>query len=165
MGRPSIRADTEMQRLIDRLGPSLPPLSGRILRYLDDGVVECEGCVLLKALQPEGGAFDPERHHDRTGYECAVNRLAFDDRIGTPERALATALTYAGQLADMLDRSGAAGPFRVILTHDPREGGCSVRFHRLRPGERWRGSGAERAAPTLLLDCAAPKGSTQNATP
>jgi DNA-binding Lrp family transcriptional regulator len=164
MGRPSIRADTEMQRLMDRLGPSLPPLSGRILRYLDDGVVERDGCVLLKALQPAGSSFDAQRHHDRTGYECAVNRLEFEGRAGTAERALATALTYAGQLVDMLDRSGAAGPFRVILTHDPREGGCSVRFHRLRPGERWRGSGTERAGPTLLLDCAAPQSDAQNAT-
>ncbi len=157
MGRPTIRADAEMQRLIDRLGASLPPLSGRILRYLDDGVVERDGCVVLKALQPAGGAFDPQRHPDRTGYECALNRLEFEDMAGTPERALATALTYAGQLVDMLDRCGAAGPFRVILTHHPREGGCAVRFHRLRPGERWRGSGPERAAATLLLDCGAPQ--------
>lgn len=158
MGRPTIRADVEMQRLIDRLGAaSLPPLSGRILRFLDDGVVERDGCVLLKALLAEGGAFEPERHQHRTGYECAVNHLHFDDAAGTPERALATALTYAGQLVDMLDRCGAAGPFRVILTHHARDGGCAVRFHRLRPGERWRGGAADRAAPTLLLDCGAPQ--------
>ncbi len=158
MGRPTIRADLEMQRLIDRLGAaSLPPLSGRILRYLDDGVVEREGCVLLKALEAGGGAFDLHQHRDPTGYECAVNRLDFDGPSSAPERALATALTYAGQLVDMLDRCGAAGPFRIILTHHAREGACAVRFHRLRPGERWRGGSSERAAPTLLLDCAAPQ--------
>jgi hypothetical protein len=156
MSRPTtIRADVEMQRLIDRLGTdSLPALSGRILRYLDDGVVEREGCVLLKALQGDGN-FDPERHHDRTAYECAINRLDFEDAPTAPERALPLALTYAGQLVEMLDRCGAAGPFRVILTHHARERACAVRFHRLRPGERWRGGPNDRAAPTLLLDCSA----------
>jgi hypothetical protein len=157
MGRPTFRADDEMQRLIDRLDvASLPPLSGRILRQLDDGVVERQGCVLLKARQGSAAAFDPDRHRDRTGYECAVNRLDFDGHAGAPERALATALTYAGQLVDMLDRSRMAGPFRVILTQLPRAGGCAVRFHRLRPGETWRADAAERGAATLLLDCDAP---------
>jgi hypothetical protein len=158
MGRPTIRANAPMQLLIDKLASaSLPPVSGRILRYLDDGVVESEGCVLLKALQPAASAFEAQRHHDRTGYECAVNRLDFD-AAAKPDHALATALTYAGQLVDMLDRCGAAGPFRVILTHQPRDGSCAVRFHRLRENESWRAEPADsgRDAAILVLDCAAP---------
>ena len=159
MGRPTIRANAAMQRLIDKLASaSLPPVSGRILRYLDDGVIESEGCVLLKALQPDARAFDLKRHHDRTGYECAVNRLHFDGIATMPDHALATALTYAGQLVDMLDRCGAAGPFRVILTHHPRDGSCAVRFHRLRDNESWQVEPADagRDAAILVLDCAMP---------
>ena len=157
MGRPTIRANAEMQRLIDKLAAaSLPAVSGRILRYLDDGVVEREGCVLLKAFAAETGGFEPQHHPDRTQYECAVNRLEFEAVPARPDEALATALTYAGQLADMLDRS-ALGPFRVILSHHPRDGRCAVRFHRLRDGESWQPTpaDAEPGAAVLVLDSAA----------
>jgi len=158
MGRPTIRANAEMQRLIDRLdSASLPPVSGRILRYLDDGVVERDGCVLLKALAV-GGTFDARAHHDRTGYECAVNRLDFAGIAAQPDHALTTALTYAGQLVDMLDRSGVPGRFRVILSHHPRDGSCTVRFHRQRVAESWQPDAgeAEPGAAVLVLDCGAP---------
>jgi len=159
MGRPTIRANAEMQRLIDRLASaSLPPVSGRILRYLDDGVVERDGCVLLKALAAAGGAFDARTHHDSTGYECAVNRLDFAGVATRPDHALTTALTYAGQLVDMLDRSGVQGPFRVILSHHPRDGSCAVRFHRQRVAESWQPDAGETepGAAVLVLDCGAP---------
>ncbi|HWI26480.1 MAG TPA: hypothetical protein VN668_05880 [Stellaceae bacterium] len=144
-----------MQRLIDGLArPSLPPLSGRLLRRLDDGVIERDGSVLLRALGREA-VFDAARHVDRTAFECAVNAIEFDAAPLEAERALATALTYAGQLVEMLDRSGCAGSFRVILAQDAADQSCRVSFHRLRPGES---SGAEdldaagdRAI--LLLDC------------
>lgn len=166
MGRPTIRANAEMQRLIDKLASaSLPPVSGRILRYLDDGVVERDGSVLLKAFAAKAAAFDAPRHHDRTQYECAVNRLDFDAVAAHPDHALATALTYAGQLVDMLDRCGAAGPFRVILSHHPRDGGCAVRFHRRRSGESWHpaAADAEPGAAILVLDCGAAQGDAKQA--
>jgi hypothetical protein len=110
MARPSLRANAKMQLLIGGLAAaSLPPLSGRILRYLAEGVIESDGAVLLKALST-GAAFDALRHRDRTGYECAINQLRFEATPAGPDRALATALTFAGQVIEMLERSGCAGP-------------------------------------------------------
>lgn len=144
-----------MQRLIGALPPnSLPPLSGRILRYLDEGVVEREGSVLLKALGA-GIPFDAERHQDLSRYECAVNHLRFDAPPLAPDRALATALTCAGQLAEMLERSGCAGPFRVIVAEEAGGSGCSVRFHRLRAEEGAPAADIESDpdVAVLVLDC------------
>lgn len=158
-GRPSLRANAKMQRRIAALvAASLPPLSGRILRILDDGLAEVEGSVLLKALSEGAGGFDARRHTDRTGHECLVNHLRFDAAPAGADRALATALTYAGQLVEMLDRSGAAGPFRVIVSQDSRDGGCGVRFHRVRSEESWPAADVESDLDeaVLVLDCAAP---------
>jgi hypothetical protein len=156
MGRPSLRANAEMRRLIDALGsPSLPPLSGSILRGLDDGVVEVEGCVLLRAMRPAAGRSDAPPHRDHTHRECSINRHRFDALHGA-DRALATALTYAGQLVEMLERSGCAGPFRVILSRDPADRSCNVRFHRLRQDESWLADDLESYGEeaVLVLDCA-----------
>jgi len=156
MRRPSLRANAEMQRLIGALDPAaLPPLSGKMLRYLDDGVIERDGCVLLKALHADCGAFDVRLHRHRTGHECAVNRLSFAAAPAGPDRSLATALSFAGQLVEMLDRCGASGPFRVIVARQPEEGSFAVRFHRLRQGERWLDRDLETAydAAVLVLDC------------
>ena len=147
-----------MQRRIAALAAaSLPPLSGRILRILDDGLVEVEGSVLLKALSPRAGTFDAQRHQDRTGYECAANHLRFDAAPAGADRALATALTYAGQLVEMLDRSGAAGPFRIIVAQETPDGACGVRFHRLRAAESWPEADGESPSEEamLVLECGA----------
>lgn len=160
MRRPSIRANARMQRLIDALASAaLPPVSGRLLRHLDEGVVEREGCVLLSALAAEAPSFDARRERHRTFHECRVNHLRFAAEPDG-ERALATALTFAGQLVEMLERCGAAGPFRVILTQAAAEGGCTLRFHRLRPGEDWLADGIEeeQEAAVMLLDCAGSDG-------
>jgi len=158
MARPSLRANAKMQLLIGALAAaSLPPLSGRILRYLAEGVIESDGAVLLKALST-GAAFDALRHRDRTGYECAINQLRFEATPAGADRALATALTFAGQLIEMLERSGCAGPFRVIVSQDPRDCGCSVRFHRLRPHEASPAEDAKADSDEaiLVLDCDTP---------
>lgn len=157
MGHSSLRANAEMRRLIDALrSPSLPPLAGRILRRLDDGVVEVEGCVVLRAIRSPGGRAAADPYHDDTDYECSVNRQRFDALHGS-DRALATALTYAGQLVEMLERSGCAGPFRVILSRDPGDRSCNVRFHRLRQDESWLAEDLESYGEeaVLVLDCAA----------
>ena len=155
-GRPSLRANAKMQRRIAALAAaSLPPLSGRILRILDDGLVESDGGVLLKALSPRADRFDARRHGDLTFYECEVNHLRFDAASSGADRALATALTYAGQLVEMLDRSGSAGPFRVIVAQETPDGACGVRFHRLRAEESWPAAVGESDgdAAMLVLDC------------
>ena len=150
MRRRALRATDAMQRLIDALpSSSLPPLSGRLLRTLDDGVVEQEDCVLLRALA-EGELFDPERYSNRSAFECAVNRLSFAAAGIGPERALATALTCAGQLMEMLERSACAGPFRVVVSHEGGE--CAVCFHRYRPAEGGAAAAGEDQA-ELVLEC------------
>lgn len=155
-GRPSLRANAKMQRRIAALAAaSLPPLSGRILRILDDGLVESEGSVLLKALSERADRFDARRHGDLTFYECQVNHLRFEPAPTGADRALATALTFAGQLVEMLDRSGSAGPFRVIVAQEAPGGGYGVRFHRLRADESWPAADAESDgdAAMLVLEC------------
>jgi hypothetical protein len=159
-GRPSLRANAKMQRRIAALAAaSLPPLSGRILRILDDGLVESHGSVLLKALSLRADRFDARRHGDLTVYECQVNHLRFDAAPAGADRALATALTYAGQLVEMLDRSGSAGPFRVIVAQETPDGACGVRFHRLRAEESWPAADGDGDAAMLVLECGAPEAS------
>jgi hypothetical protein len=150
MSRRAIRACAAMQRLLDALpSSSLPPLSGRLLRIIDDGVIERDGCVLLRALA-EGETFDPERHGNRSAFECAVNRLVFEAAGISTERALATALTCAGQLMEMLERPACAGPFRVIVAQD--DTGCAVSFHRHRAEEQ-AGLAEEGERAVLVLEC------------
>jgi hypothetical protein len=150
MSRRAIRASAAMQCLIDALaGTSLPPLAGRLLRYLDDGVIEQDGCVLLRAFAT-GERFDAERHGSRTEFECSVNHLAFDAAAADAERALATAFTCAAQLIEMLERSPCAGPFRVIVSQHDAE--CDVRFHRYRSGEAAHATDDDESA-VLVLEC------------
>ena len=84
------------------------------------------------------------------------DRLHFDGIAAMPDHALATALTYAGQLVDMLDRCGAAGPFRVILTHHPRERQLRRRFHRLRDDESWQVEPADAGRDAAISSSIAP---------
>jgi hypothetical protein len=113
--------------------------------------------VLLKVLGADV-AFDAQRHQDRSRYECVVNHLPFDAAPLGADRALATALTCAGQLAEMLERSGCAGPFRVIVAEEAGGKGCSVRFHRLRPEENSPAADIEEDPDlaVLVLDCGTP---------
>ncbi len=128
------RSNAVMKRLLSNLGP-LAVIPDELADVLRAGLIERNGCALLRAFENSAGEFDPVSHFDRTGYECLVNHVHFD-ADGTSNSPLARALAYAERLQQVLC-SAEAGPYRMIVGASSDAGSCTVRFHRLRAGENW----------------------------
>jgi hypothetical protein len=115
------------------------PSPFRLLVY--GGFKDVEGCVFFRELfhydRLAEAALDI--HQDKTGYECAVNRIHLEDYFEkgmareAPSLAL-TAVQCAAFLADRLRRF-STDPFRILASVDDRN--CTLRFHKVRDGESW----------------------------
>jgi hypothetical protein len=116
------------------------PSPFQILVY--GGFKDVEGCVFFRAMFPyDNRLADAELgiHQDKTGFECAVNRIHLEDYFEkgmareAPSLAL-TAVRCAAFLANRLRRF-STDPFRIIASVDDRN--CTLRFHKVRNGESW----------------------------
>ncbi len=116
-------------------------LEPRLIAILSTGILEVEGCYLLRAELPE--AFDLKEAiktlFDRTGIECFFNHIHIGDYIDRPEInmkfLLEQGLLYTNALHDILPNPEE---FNVILAYssDPIID-CNVRFHKKRNKEEW----------------------------
>ena len=120
------------------------------------GVTEKYECVLLKALENTAGEYDPLAHFDRTGYECLVNHVHIDPRNVDDPIPLRGGLAYADALVDALKEAPYQGPFRIIMSLNPAQNICTVRFHRVRRGESWTSDDLESYLDEglLVINCA-----------
>lgn len=94
---------------------------------------------LLKAFLAHPPAIVVPSFEDRTGLECFANRIRMTDLVGEklargfPLLLLVTGLLVARRIAEELLRY--PGRFNVIVSFDGDD--CTVRFHKIRRGERW----------------------------
>jgi len=107
---------------------------------------------LLKRLQlgfkEFNGVIVPKDHFkapsisrdDETGLECLMSKEHLEDFL--PDSVSVQALVshgtaYADKLRESLEKSGLHGHFRVIISAIPEDRTCTIRFHRVRPGQTW----------------------------
>lgn len=150
--------NTPMMRLLEAERPRRDEIPADLLHMLSLGVIEKYECVVLRALENTAGDFDPRAHFDRTGYECLVNHVHIDPRKANDPRPLQAGLAYADSLVDILKETSYQGPFRIILALNLPQDICTVRFHRVRPGESWISDDLESYGDEGLLVIEAPVG-------
>jgi len=104
----------------------------------DVSVVEAGGCWLLGGFVKKPH-LSPADFPDATGLECSANKLRmeamFDERLvdSAPLLLLTAGLVTARAVSHELARY--PGRFNVILSYDGEC--CTVRFHKIRAGEKW----------------------------
>lgn len=111
------------------------------------GFKDVEGCIFLRPLF-NGNSLDALAiHHDRTGYEAAVNKIFIEDYLEPDDaRELpALAATSVGCAHDLVARLRKAYPgmhFNVVLSVSNtglriRKTTAALRFFVVRPNEAW----------------------------
>ena len=91
-----------------------------------------DGCVFLEEQYELSKVTSLEQIQDRTAYECFLNHVHF--QVGQGKQALELVFDYASAIRRSLVSLGS-GSFEIILS--VADGGCTVRFHKCRPGEVW----------------------------
>src|ERR1700694_3874538 len=131
--------NNKMSALLQRVGLSSPMGASANAGQLPTLEI-FEDCVLLK------NQWDPNKQHvkitdlsDKTGFGCFINhvRLPFD---GT-NASLISCLEFSSTLQEALMPLTGDWQFRVIVSlsedHEFPESACTVRLHKIRPGENW----------------------------
>lgn len=120
--------------LVALVAGSAGPLASKLAELLREELVEENGCWFLVSLREGARTASLASFPDRTGFECFVNHIHIGDFIGTSDvvECLRQGLRWADGLRGKLEQYGK---FKIIVSYDDRD--CSVRFHRVRPGESW----------------------------
>jgi len=110
------------------------PLASGLAQLIREQLVEEDGCWFLATLKAGAKAAELSSFPDRTGFECFVNHIHTGDFLQTSDviERLRQALIWAVTLRRKLE---GHGKFNIIVACDDAD--CSVRFHRVRPGESW----------------------------
>jgi hypothetical protein len=131
-------------KLNRRMGRYLEDLRSREVEAVvpargpDVHIVEAGGCYLFRAFvdKPHLSRGD---FPDQTGLECSANRLRMESMLDSRlTRSCPLLLLTAGLLtarAVCAALASHAGLFNVILSYDGES--CTVRFHKVRAGQRW----------------------------
>jgi hypothetical protein len=121
-----------------------------LVAFATSGFKVVEGCVVL-ASYTGNSIWTSERTKianvdDETGFECSLSEIHIEDffesDIGLEELAR-SGNDFAFQLGRALLESGIDGPFRTIVSARCADQSvrvketCTVRFHKLRPGQVW----------------------------
>jgi hypothetical protein len=131
-------------KLNRRMGGYLDDLRSREIEAVvpargpDVHIVEAGGCFLFRGFV-EKPHLSPADFKDQTGLECSANRLRMESMLDTrltrscPLLLLTAGLLTARAVSAALARHAAL--FNVILSYDGES--CTVRFHKVRAGQRW----------------------------
>jgi hypothetical protein len=131
-------------KLNRRMGRYLQDLRSREVEAVvpprgpDVQIVETGGCFLLGGFLKKPH-LSPVEFPDETGLECSANKLRmeamFDARIASscPLLLLTAGLVTARTVSEALSRY--PGRFNVIVSYDGEC--CTVRFHKIRAGQKW----------------------------
>jgi hypothetical protein len=142
------------QAMIDLLAAlvaeSARPLASGLAELLRGELVEENDCWFLASLREGARTASLATFPDRTGFECFVNHIHIGDVLETSDvtECLRQGLRWADGLKGKLQEHGR---FNVIVSCDDTD--CSVRFHWIRPGERWMTDDLEsyRAESVLVI--------------
>ncbi len=118
------------------------------------GFKDEDGCLFLRELFHHDRLTALAMHHDKTGYECAVNAIHLEDYLEKGMAREAPALAATAQkcvpwLAERLRRFSKV-PFRVIVTVAGRH--CTLRFHQIREDEQWLADDLEAYEEAVFTD-------------
>src|ERR1700756_4546339 len=127
-----MRLNARMRRLIpeggihgQKLQPTLAGVADREINCTKDGIV----------FSGQHGS----RHDfpDTTGYECFANHIHVGEYVleRSPEYLVEQALALASFLNEQVRSVAPDSAFRFIIAAN--EGGCTLRFHSVRPDEQW----------------------------
>jgi hypothetical protein len=131
-------------KLNRRMGRYLEDLRSREVEAVvpargpDVHIVKAGGCFLFRGFVDKPH-LSPKDFKDQTGLECSANRLRMESMLDTrltrscPLLLLTAGLLTARAVSAALARH--AGLFNIILSYDGES--CTVRFHKLRAGQRW----------------------------
>jgi hypothetical protein len=111
-------------------------LATRLHKLASSNFVEERGCLVLEPLATLG-SYDPDRFHDRTGYECLANKIHVKDYLDRTVTVLEQLRQGVGYGAELGKRLAHSGRFIVILSVDRDTGDVVVRFHQEHPNESW----------------------------
>lgn len=117
-------------------------LPQKLIKLLDEGFVEENGCVFMVRLKKEAPVQRLD-FPDETAYECFVNHVHLEDFLENgglpPLELLGRAIAFARELLQRLSRLHGTKEFRVIVGSDGTS--STVRFHTVRPDEEWVSKG------------------------
>ena len=126
------------------------PMPLELEASVTEGFREVDGCIVPKSFtlplilseaKPRSA-----NQHDETSFECSIHEVSIDAYFSrdTDFTELArSGCDFAWIVRRELLRSNVQGPIRIIVSAQPpdpqlRVGQtCTVRFHRLRPGQVW----------------------------
>ena len=132
-------------------------LNASLSRILQEGLSALHGCIVLNKFKRNAQNVTVADCHDETGYECFLNHLHIGDYVqGSPSEELGQGMLFLSQLANMLEERYPRLAFQLILSCS--DSGCTVRFHMVRPNQKWIADdleGYEDAALFLLTVSAA----------
>jgi hypothetical protein len=117
----------------------------KLEKLIAGGLIEKDGCWFLTSMsQVTTFEFSKyvEKHKDRTGVECFINKVYLDAKPPLdPVILQKQALLYVEALRQLLEPHGV---FKIIvsfsdteLNDSPNYLTCTVRFHKVRAGESW----------------------------
>ncbi len=141
------------------------PVPNALTETLEEGFKEVDSCI-VPASFPQEAIWSPARPRvdnldDETGFECLLSHVHVDDPATSVTNApmlTRMAIAYAFLVRSTLERSGIAGNIRFIVgTELPSAEtaratpSCTVRFHRIRPGQAWLSDNLEAYGTEALL--------------
>lgn len=128
---------------IDNTGYSLSDiyklsLNINLQQLLDEGFKSSSstGCMYFKKNKSEENNELIKRLQDLTGLECFYNDIAIDDYVDKDSNILNQGILFAKKLSEVLSEINRKS-FKVIISYDPDNNTCTVRFHQTREGESW----------------------------
>jgi hypothetical protein len=150
----AVRTNSQMLRLLggdpEFHEPNNEPVPESLVEELRQGFKQVDGCVVPCSFQAT--SIWSETHprvndlDDETGFECSLSKVHLDAFVdeGVPLSELARiGCAYAMYLRQALLRSQVSGAFEIIVDAQLPDAElqvgnvCSVRFHKIRPGQGW----------------------------
>jgi hypothetical protein len=138
-----VRLNSEMKRALARNGVDLEApiqLDPTLASILESGFIRFNDTIVLKALTQGARTVSLSDFPDETGYEAFVNHIHVEDYVphkngSSGSVLLANGISLAKDLGTLLRRSFPTEQFRIIVSLEKSH--CTVRFHKIRPGQQW----------------------------
>jgi hypothetical protein len=132
------------------------PLPAPLKKLVGEGVVSRYGLWLLRREMPDTPPVYALLNDDATGYECFANHIHVSDFVDPTEYAprsrmrLRDEVGYGMRYALELQR--ALPSSQTFVTIVACSNSCTVRFHKLRPAERWAAEDMEGSCREAVLE-------------
>lgn len=107
-------------------------------------------CVFLKRLYDLEGNGRRDKFPDDVGYECFVGCFHVDCLSGHENLSMCMSLLAVLREAWITDSRSETEKPRVIISSD-EDGGCVLRFHKIRPSENWLAAGLNSYQTAVLV--------------